>query len=260
MARPVTRFTDDELRGILAAAADADAAAQGHNDDFLDRFINGVALSTGRLYGQPVYERLLGAAGIVRRPSAQTWVKAIDRARARGLPPRPANLPGTSTGPMSALASGVAAAPVTEAVASGVSTDELVAWKARVQVAEATARDAYARIAVLDAERAGLIARTAAAEGAAQLLTGQLEQAQRDHKDETAALLARIDTLAGALDRLSGMERHLRLQTDQLRQEMSQQAQFYKGRADAAEKALAVERSQTDAMRKVLGNRATGAA
>jgi hypothetical protein len=55
------------------------------------------------------------------------------------------------------------------------------------------------------------------------------------------------------------MERHFRLQTDQLRQEMSQQAQFYKGRAETTEKALAVERSQTDAMRRLLGNRAVAA-
>ena len=258
MARPVTRFTDDELRGILAAAADAhDTAAPGRNDDFLDRFITGVACSTGRLYGQPVYERLLGAAGVARRPSAQTWLKAIDRARA--LPPQPASLPVTRVAPMTAMTS-IAAAPVTEAVASGVSADDLVEWKARGQVAEGTVRNAYARIAVLEAERVGLIGRAAAAEADVQSMAGRLEQARRDHGAETAALLARVDALAGALDRLSGMERHLRLRTDQLRQEMRQQAQFHKGRADAAEKALAVERSQTDAMRRMLGNRAPAAA
>jgi hypothetical protein len=52
------------------------------------------------------------------------------------------------------------------------------------------------------------------------------------------------------------MERHLMLQTDQLRQELGQQTQFYKGRAETAEKALAIERGETDAMRRLLGNRA----
>jgi hypothetical protein len=255
VARPVTRFTDDELRGILAAAAAADAAAPGHNDDFLDRFIGGVARSTGRLYGQPVYQRLLGAAGVARRPSAQTWLKAIGRARAGGLPPQLASVPATGAGPVTAMAS-TARVPVSDTVASGASTEDIVEWKTRMQMAEATARDAYARIAVLEAERVALIGRAAAAEADARSITARLEHVQRDHASETAALLARVDVLAGALDRLSGMERHLRLQTDQLRQEMSQQAQFYKGRAETAEKALAVERGQTDAMRRLLGNRA----
>jgi len=56
----------------------------------------------------------------------------------------------------------VAAALAREAVVGGVSADELVEWKTWVQVAEATARDAYARIAVLEAKRGGLIGRAAA--------------------------------------------------------------------------------------------------
>jgi hypothetical protein len=263
VARPVTRFTAVELRGILAAAAGAQLAAPARNDDFLDRFIDGVAECTGRLYGQPVYVRLLAAAGIARRPSAQTWVKAIGRARvrARDVPLPPVGLPASSAGAGAnsvALAVLSAVTPGEEVTgnAPGLAAVDLVEWKARVQVAETTVRDAYARIAELESGRAGLIAQAAEAQAIARAAKERLKRAQRERRTEIAALLARLDTLAGALDRLSEMERHLRLQTDQLRQEMGQQAQFYKGRAEAAEKALADERSQTDAMRRRLSNRA----
>ncbi|MEM5327393.1 hypothetical protein VSR34_12410 [Paraburkholderia sp. JHI2823] len=68
-------------------------------------------------------------------------------------------------------------------------------------------------------------------------------------------LSARIDALAAAEVRLVGLERHLKLQTDQMRVELSAQAHDYRSRLDAAEKALHRERSQTDALRRVLGDR-----
>jgi len=257
VARPVTRFTDDELRGILAAATDANAAAPTRNDDFLDQFIAGVARSTGRLYGQPVYERLLGAAGIARRPSAQTWLKAIDRARALGTPAKPARfLPGpVATTAPPAVAMAPVAASARDALITSVSADELVEWKMRLAIAEATVKDAYARLGALERERAALIERATAAEAGARLAADQFERQRADHERQASALLTRIDALATSTDRLTGTERHLRLQTDAVRQEMAQQVQFFRSRVEVAEKALAQERTQTDAMRRVLGNR-----
>jgi hypothetical protein len=56
-----------------------------------------------------------------------------------------------------------------------------------VRVAEATARDAYARIAVLAAERAGLIGRPAAAGANARSMQDWLEQAQRSPNGGTGS-------------------------------------------------------------------------
>jgi regulator of replication initiation timing len=230
-----------------------------------------VARSTGRLYSQTVYQRLLGAAGLSRRPSAQTWLKAIGRVRAGGVPPRSDTLPqpdhqarpevqqresSTHDAALLTVMAPRAAAKTAEAGLADVTMLDLAEWKSRIQIAETTARDAYGRIAVLEADRTRLGDRASAAEALVRSKTEQFEQAQHDHKEQTAALLARIDALAGAVDRMTGMERHLRLQTDQLRQELSKEAQSQKSRADAAEKALAIERSNTDAMRRILGNRA----
>ncbi|MFL9876525.1 hypothetical protein [Paraburkholderia megapolitana] len=262
MARPRTTFTDDVLRGILAAAADADSACTGaaSHAAFLDHFIAGVARATGRIYGQPVYVRLLSAARIGRRPSAPTWSAAIARARVRPDLLRPVDAPS-------------AAAPVVSGVdqrsamvaAGGVSvtspalddmSDGLLEWKMRAGVAEATARDAHARLAVLENAHAGWIERATSAEAARRTAAERLAAAETAHAAQTAALLARIDALTVSVDRLSGLERHLQLQTDQMRQESAQQAQFYRARAEHAEQALAQERNQTDALRRVLGNRA----
>lgn len=67
--------------------------------------------------------------------------------------------------------------------------------------------------------------------------------------------MERLDSLTQAVDRVAGVERHLRLQTDALRHEMGQQRDSWKSRAEAAERALTGERTQNDAMRRLLGNR-----
>lgn len=274
MARGPIEFSDQEMRGIMAAAVAAEDAAPKHNDDFLNVFIAGVARSTGRLYSQTVYQRLLAAAGLARRPSAQTWLKAIRRVRAEGVPARSETLSppdaqeglelqqrqvGTRDATAVTVVAPRAAPKTPEAGLGDMTVLDLVEWKNRIQIAESTARDAYARIAALEAERTRLGERASAAEALLRSKTEQLEQARHDRKDEMAALLARIDTLAASVDRMTGMERHLRLQTDQFRQELSKEAQSQKSRADAAEKALTIERSNTDAMRRILGNRATAA-
>ena len=60
MGRPPITFTSDEWRAIAAAATSANEAAPNHaNNEFLDQFIAGVARTTGQLYGQTLYERML---------------------------------------------------------------------------------------------------------------------------------------------------------------------------------------------------------
>lgn len=270
MARRPIEFSDEEMRGIMAAAEAAHCAAPKHNDDFLGIFIDGVARSTGRLYGQTIYERLLVAVGLSRRPSAQTWMKALARIRAVGVPPRSENLPrpdklpqrepkpSDSSAPGMALVTAVAPGPLpktAEAVSAGATVQQIVEWKSRMQIAESAARDAYARIAALEAERDRLIGLASAAEANVRSLTERLELAQRDHKEDRAALLARDEARSADVARFAGVERHLRLQTDQLRQELARERDRFKARAEAAEKALTIERGQTDAMRRVLGNR-----
>lgn len=265
MARPPTTFTDDQLRAILAATAAADAASPGTTSHgaFLDRFIAGVARATGRIYGQPVYVRLLSAAGIGRRPSAPTWSAAIARARALPGLLLPTDVSSAAApalsgiGQLSAMAAG-AGVPVTPPVPDDV-TEGLREWKMRAGIAEATARDAHARLAALENAQAHWIERAASAEAARRTVGERLATAEAAHAAQATALLARIDTLTVSVDRLSGLERHLRLQTDQMRQEYGQQAQFHRMRAEQAEQALARERTQTDALRRVLGNRVPAA-
>lgn len=256
MARPRTTFTDAQLAGILAAAKAADETAPTRNDDFLDLFIAGVAESTGRIYGQPLYQRLLTVAEIHRRPSAQTWTKAITRARE--AIPQPITVAAKAPIPGSVPALPAAPLPATSPRTPDRYDDgELVELKARALVAETTARDAYARIGALESERARLIERTSTAEASTRLAVQQLADERAQHDASTAALLARIETLTSAVDRLTGLERHLHMQTDAIRRDMGEQVQMYKSRVEALEKALAQERTQTDTMRRVIGNRAT---
>lgn len=49
---------------------------------------------------------------------------------------------------------------------------------------------------------------------------------------------------------------HLLLQTDALRQDLSKQRDLYKARADAAEKLSQPKGRRSNAMRRILGNRA----
>jgi hypothetical protein len=266
MGRPPTTFSDTELRGILEAASTAEAHAPQRNDAFLDHFIAGVASVTGRLYGQPVYVRLLGAAGIARRPSAPTWSAAIARARSR---PLPSPLPLTDDASPSERQSRLAPLDVRE-LATGLRPSvgqpaptqnaEIADLKVRVQVAEATMLDAYRKNAELDAERKDLLQRVAMAEAETRVAERRLQEVVAEKDAIAGALTARVEALMAAETRLAGLERHLRLQTDQLRTELSQQANEYKDRLQAAEKALERERNQADALRRVLGNRGSSSA
>jgi hypothetical protein len=253
MARPRTTFTDAQLGGILAAARSANDMAPARNDDFLDLFIAGVAESTGRIYGQPLYQRLLTVAEIHRRPSAQTWSKAINRARE--ATPHPSAMAATAPTQTALEALPAPAFPDPAPVVAISSDKDLVELKARAQVAETTSRDAYARIATLESERARLIERTTAAEASARCASQQLADERGQHEASAAALLARIEMLTSAVDRLTGLERHLHIQTDTLRRELGEQVQMYKSRVETLEKALAQERTQTETMRRVIGNR-----
>lgn len=261
MARPRISFTDAQMRGMIPAAEAADRnAAPGDNGRFLDEFIVGVTRCTGRIYGQTTYERLLDAFLIRRRPSAQTWSKAIQRAHASGIAlTAPTSEPATAqtlSVDKQALVPAVAAPAPQIAVGQQISNDELLELKTRVQVAESALRDAYARISGLEAQRASLLDRATTAEAAARVAGEQIENERTEHAAQAQALTDRLGELSATVTRLSGLERHLLLQTDALRQDLGQQRDLYKARAEAAEKALAVERTQSDAMRRILGNRA----
>lgn len=245
---------------ILAAeSADRNAAA-GDNSRFLDELIIGVARCTGRVYGQSTYERLLDAFQIRRRPSAQTWSKAIQRANASGiaLMATTRELTPALTPPADKQTSVPTVATPAAPLAMGqqIPVDELVELKTRAQLAESAFRDAYARISGLEAQRVSLLERATMAEAAATVAREQVENERAQHAAQVKALTDRLGELSDTVTRLSGLERHLHLQTDALRQELGQQRDLYKVRAEAAEKALAAERTQTDALRRILGNRA----
>jgi hypothetical protein len=258
VARPRITFSDDQMRGMIAAASAADRdSSPSQNADFLDRLIAGIARCTGRIYGQSTYQRLLDAFQIRRRPSAQTWSKAIQRAHDSGVGlPEPLsrpqfNLPESSVQPSIAPSIAIAAGSVPL-----ISDEELIELKSRAQVAESALRDAYFRISALESQRITALERATAAEAQSRVAAEQLENERSAHATQIQALMKQIDGMARTVERLTGLERHLHLQTDALRQEMSQQRDLYRSRAEAAEKALALERTQTDAMRRVLGNRA----
>lgn len=266
MGRPRTTFSDAELRGLVDAAAAAEARAPEQNGAFLDHFIAGVARVTGRVYGQPIYVRLLGAAGIGRRPSAPTWSAAIARARARTIPsPLPVTEHAVSSGTPSSLPPLDVREPAI-AVQPGLGQPapaqnvEIADLKVRVQVAEATMLDAYRKNAELEAERKDLLQRVAMAEAETRVAERRLQEVTTEKDTIAGTLSVRIEALAAAEGRLAGLERHLRLQTDQLRTELSQQARDFRNRLEAAEKALDRERSQTDALRRVLGDRGSNVA
>ncbi len=260
MGRPPITFSDTELRGILAAAADAQAHAPQRNDAFLDHFIAGVASVTGRLYGQPVYVRLLDAAGIARRPSAPTWSAAIARAKSSPLPlPSPLAARLTSTEPQGDRSS----RDVRDLTAVARPGDDrrdagMADLKVRMQVTEATLLDAYRRNAALENERNGLLQRVARAEAGERVAERRLQEVCAEKDAIAGTLTARVEALMAAEARLAGLERHLGLQTDQLRTELARQAHEYKDRLQAAEKTLERERNQTDALRRVLGDRGLG--
>ncbi|MDR5776982.1 MULTISPECIES: hypothetical protein [unclassified Caballeronia] len=135
--------------------------------------------------------------------------------------------------------------------------DESAEWKVRVQVAEAALTDAYRQIQRLETQRDDALRRLAVADARASSGERQVIELTTARDSIAASLTARIDALQAAEGRLAGLERHLRLQTDQVRTELSQEVAHYKSRLETAEKALARERSQTDAMRRVIGNRAS---
>ncbi|MFC0697428.1 hypothetical protein [Paraburkholderia humisilvae] len=246
------------MRGMIPVAAAADrTAAPGDNGRFLDEFIAGVARCTGRIYGQSTYERLLDAFHIRRRPSAQTWSKAIQRAHASGIELLPST-PGPTDAVLRPVDHQRSTSTVTLAVAQPIrDDDERIELKVRIQVAESALRDAYARISGLEAQRASLLDRAATAEATAKVAGKQIENERTEHASQVKALTDRLGELSNTVTQLSGLERHLHLQTDALRQELGQQRDLYKARAEAAEKALAAERTQADAMRQILGNRTT---
>ncbi|MGP8437758.1 hypothetical protein ACT2FY_38705, partial [Paraburkholderia fungorum] len=101
----------------------------------------------------------------------------------------------------------------------------------------------------------GLLQRVAMAEASERVAERRIQEVTTEKDAIAGALTARLEALMAAEARLAGLERHLRLQTDQLRTELSQQAHEYRDRLRVAEKALERERSQTDALRRVLGNR-----
>lgn len=254
MGRPSIQFTGDEKRSIIAAAIDADARARKHcNAEFLDVFIAGVAECTGRLYSQPIYVRLLGLANIWRRPSAPTWQKAIERARANGIPLKsasPSPTPPLQLAPTSDADESAAG----NSTAANRQVDDLLACLVRANLAEITSRDAYAKIAKLEATRTDLMQRACTAEAAARHIAKTLEHERRDYGERTTMLLARIDALATCCNRLTALEMHLLAQADISRETMLREVQIYQARAETAEKALLLERDQTDAMRQIIAN------
>ncbi|WP_425953135.1 hypothetical protein [Ralstonia pseudosolanacearum] len=252
----------------VARAADL-ATPKSNNVEFLDQFIAGVTRCTGRLYGQTTYVRLLEKFEIPRRPSAQTWSKAINRARLLGIGFSGALANGVRMGETEQVASSPPLVALHTVQIESEQADELVELRARVQLAEMSSRDAYKRIKELESERKAieferkaLLERAVTAEVAARLATEQVERERAEHISEKATLLASNNamakSMAEAADRFSGLERHLRLQTDAVRQEMSQQLHTLKSRAEVAEKTLAAVETQNDAMRRMLGNRAPG--
>ncbi|RQR22543.1 hypothetical protein DIE23_36650 [Burkholderia sp. Bp9143] len=127
--------------------------------------------------------------------------------------------------------------------------------RVRVEVSEMALRDAYARLARYEAECTTVSVRAMSAEAQVRELTQQLERERAEPDQRTAELVQRLDALTGAVQRVAGLENHMRMQTDNLRQQMSEQCRYWKGRAEALDKALADERVKADAMRRALGNR-----
>lgn len=255
MGRPTITFTSDEWRSIASAATSANEAVSHYaNSDFLDLFIAGVARATGRLYGQTLYERMLSAAGIRRRPSGQTWSKAIGRARMAGLPVQQLRYSSGAAAPADAESISPNPAPPASVPVDERSV-ELMDLRVRVEVAEMALRDAHARLARDETECAMLRERAMSAESLVLGLTRQLEQECAAHSERTAELLGRLDALTDGVQRLAGLENHMRMQTDSLRQQMSEQSRYWKSRTEALDKALADERIKCDVMRRALGNR-----
>lgn len=259
MARSRIEFSDDQMRGMIAVAEAAHAFAPSDNPTFLAELIAGIARCTGRIYGQTTYERLLDAFQIRRRPSAQTWSKAIQRAHASGIAliaptPGPAAALTRPTDQQAFMPAVVTPAP-SLAVGQQIPEDELLELKTRVQVAESALRDAYARISALEAQRAALLERATTAEAAARVAGEQIKSERTEHAAQAKALTDQLGEMSATVTRLSGLERHLLLQTDALRQDLGQQRDLYKARAEAAEKALAAERTQIDEMRRILATR-----
>jgi hypothetical protein len=263
VARPVITFSDDEMRAMMSVAQVADRdALPAANAGFLDAFIVGVARCTGRVYGQTTYERLLAAFQIRRRPSAQTWSKAIQRAHTNGVALSGPTAGAASTGGL--LPGGQRSPPefpstptltAAASAALAMANDELVELRSRVQVAEYALRDAYSRLSKAEAERQAALERAVSAEVGLRTASEQILTERQAHSVQVNAMTEKLSLFSNAVDRLTGLERHLKLQTDTLRQEMGQQRDAYKARAEAAEKALGVERAQSDAMRRLLGNR-----
>lgn len=82
MARSALTFDDATYAALLAAARDADTANPHNNPAFLDAFLHDAWRAAHRIYGAQTYLKLMGLAGVARRPSAGTVQKAIVRARA----------------------------------------------------------------------------------------------------------------------------------------------------------------------------------
>jgi len=82
MARSALKFDDATYAALLAAARDADTANPHNNPAFLDAFLHDAWCAAHRIYGAQTYLKLMGLAGVARRPSAGTVQKAIVRARA----------------------------------------------------------------------------------------------------------------------------------------------------------------------------------
>ncbi|VVE38501.1 hypothetical protein PIN31115_04011 [Pandoraea iniqua] len=81
MARSALKFDDATYAALLAAARDADTANPHNNPAFLDAFLHDAWSAAHRIYGAQTYLKLMGLAGVARRPSAGTVQKAIVRAR-----------------------------------------------------------------------------------------------------------------------------------------------------------------------------------
>ncbi|MEM5327394.1 hypothetical protein VSR34_12415 [Paraburkholderia sp. JHI2823] len=183
MARPRTIFTDTELRGILAAAADADAHAPAseHNAAFLDRFIAGVARA--RTPVRPA--GLRAAARYGGHPSSPLRAHVVRDAHACPVTPSSlAQLPPMASPPASQPESNGAAQDMTmferaraPARSAGDERDaELTGLKVRAQVAEATLRDTYLKVGQLEAARADALQRVATAQAAARAAERRLQE------------------------------------------------------------------------------------
>lgn len=261
MPRTPTAFSDDQLHAICLALQQLDAR-HPDNRAFLRRAFDAIDHIAGRSFGETVYRRLLGAAGVARAPSTRTVQAVLAARRAEGEEgaTAPAAAPADSVRALvqrelqvalqqlSPVVTGAPPAPVLPRVEAEADT-----WLAR-HCERLEAEQPQLRAQVQAAE-----VRAAAAEARAQALAAQLEATQATaaaSEREVAEQLTRASAdLIALAARLEGAERRRAVETDAVRQAFREERAQLVARIERLEKDLVVARQALEVYRR----RAVGA-